>query len=172
MIQERLVRLRQTMQELNVDTFMVTQPENRRYLSGFTGSAGVLFITQEAALVATDFRYYEQVQKEAPLFELVKIEGKFEELLPRILERLGSRRVAFEGDHLTYDAFSTYRQSIREDIELVSTKDVVRWLRAVKEPEEIEAVLAEVKAKSLEKKRLLTEDEFREVVQQVLPGRI
>ncbi|GIU91735.1 MAG: 3-hydroxy-3-methylglutaryl-CoA lyase [Acidimicrobiia bacterium] len=40
------------------------------------------------------------------------------------------------------------------------------------ETKEIEAVLAEVKAKSLEKKRLLTEDEFREVVQQVLPGRI
>jgi len=140
MIPERLARLRQKMQELGVDTFMVTQPENRRYLSGFTGSAGVLFITQEAALIATDFRYYEQSRQEAPLFELVKIEGKFEGLLPRILERLGSRRVAFEGDHLTYDAYTTYRQAIPEQIELVSTKDVVRWLRAVKEPEEIAAI--------------------------------
>ncbi len=140
MIPERLARLRQKMQELGVDTFMVTQPENRRYLSGFTGSAGVLFITQEAALIATDFRYYEQSQQEAPLFELVKIEGKFEELLPHILERLGSHKVAFEGDHLTYDAYSTYRQAVPEQIALISTKDVVRWLRAVKEPEEIEAI--------------------------------
>ncbi|MGC8827037.1 MAG: M24 family metallopeptidase [Anaerolineae bacterium] len=140
MIPDRLARLRQKMQELGVDTFMVTQPENRRYLSGFTGSAGVLFITQKASLIAADFRYYEQSQQEAPLFELVKIEDKFEELLPRVLERLGSRKVAFEGDHLTYDAYSTYRQAIPEQIELVSTKDVVRWLRAVKEPEEIATI--------------------------------
>ena len=37
----RLAKLRDRFDELGVDALLVTQPQNRRYLSGFTGSAGV-----------------------------------------------------------------------------------------------------------------------------------
>ena len=42
MVEERLRRLRQILAEQQLDAIVVTQPENRRYLSGFTGSAGAL----------------------------------------------------------------------------------------------------------------------------------
>jgi isopropylmalate/homocitrate/citramalate synthase len=40
------------------------------------------------------------------------------------------------------------------------------------ETKEIEAILAEVKGKSLAKKGLLTEDEFLDIVRDILPGRV
>ena len=52
----RVERLREAIAQQSLDALIVTQPQNRRYLSGFTGSAGVLVVSQDAALLATDFK--------------------------------------------------------------------------------------------------------------------
>ena len=62
---QRLDSLRQIMAREDLDALLVSQPENRRYLSGFTGSAGVLLISQDRALLVTDSRYYEQALMQA-----------------------------------------------------------------------------------------------------------
>ena len=41
----KLERLRQKLQEEELDTMLVSSAENRRYMSGFTGSSGYLLIT-------------------------------------------------------------------------------------------------------------------------------
>src|SRR5687768_5964932 len=60
---------------LPVDAILVTNGDNRRYLSGFTGSAGMLLLTAGAARLLTDFRYVEQATIQAPDFEIVKLDG-------------------------------------------------------------------------------------------------
>ena len=45
----RLERLRTKLSESDLDAFFVSSPENRRYLSGFSGSAGFLIIGKDAA---------------------------------------------------------------------------------------------------------------------------
>ena len=72
----RLTKLRAILPEHDIDAILISQPQNRRYLSGFTGSAGWLVITAERAVMATDFRYYEQVGREAPGFELARIQTR------------------------------------------------------------------------------------------------
>ncbi len=82
---------------------LVLIEENRRYLSGFTGqdtqfdeSAGVLLITADRLILATDSRYELQARREAPAYKTVCYpEGLIKEL-PRLLRRLGSCRVGFE----------------------------------------------------------------------------
>jgi len=142
---DRLARLRRQMTELSVDTFMITQPENRRYLSGFTGSNGVAFITQSESKLATDFRYFEQVKQQCPGFTLVEVKGGFQAALAPILGGLGARRVAFESDDVTYDLYQTLAGGLPAGVELVPTKDVTRWLRAIKEPGEIAALERAIK---------------------------
>ena len=44
---ERLRRVRERLAPLAVDALLVTTPSNRRWISGFTGSAGVLLISAE-----------------------------------------------------------------------------------------------------------------------------
>jgi len=140
MSDSRLTALRAKMRDLDVDTFMVSQPENRRYVSGFTGSAGIAFVTEDSAKLATDFRYYEQVKLQAPGFELIELKGPAEAMLPEILNDLQARRVAFESDVVTYDLYQTFAGVMPEGVELIPIKEVLYWLRAVKDASEIESL--------------------------------
>ena len=63
----RLDRLRDAFDAHEIDALVVTTLANVRYLTGFSGSAGVLTVTRDAALLTTDGRYRtqsaEQVEK-------------------------------------------------------------------------------------------------------------
>jgi len=61
-VTQRLQKLRQKLVEHELDAILISQPENLRYLSGFTGSAGALLISPDSAMLATDFRYLEQAR--------------------------------------------------------------------------------------------------------------
>jgi Xaa-Pro aminopeptidase len=71
-IQARLTAVRAKLSEWQVEGILISSPENRRWLSGFTGSSGYLLVTAVHALLATDFRYYEQAEQQAPAFTLFK----------------------------------------------------------------------------------------------------
>ncbi len=135
----RLTKLRAVLAKHDLDAVLISQPENRRYLSGFTGSAGWLILSAERAVLATDFRYYEQVGREAAGFELAKVEGKFSDLLPGLQADLGVRRLGFESQHLSVDQHSSWREATGT-VEWVPLKDVVEQIRAVKDEAEIEAM--------------------------------
>jgi len=156
----RLAKLREALAAEGLDAILITQPENRRYLSGFTGSAGVLLISQDQAILATDFRYYEQVERQAPDFRLAKIKDKFEPLLPELVHELGAKRVGFESAHLTVDQHQEW-QKVAEDFELVPTKELVERIRAVKDEDELD---------KLRRAIALTDEAFAHIVSFIEPG--
>jgi Xaa-Pro aminopeptidase len=156
----RLTKLRAVLPEHNVDAILVSQPENRRYLSGFTGSAGWLIITAERAAIATDFRYYEQVAREAPGFELAKIQSRFSDLLPEVLADLGVRRLGFESQHLTVEQLNTLGKAV-EDVEWLPLEGAVEKIRAVKDEAEISA---------LRRSAALTDEAFAHLLEVIEPG--
>ncbi len=141
----RLTKLRETLTTEGLDAILITQPENRRYLSGFTGSTGVLLISQEQAVLATDFRYYEQVEMQAPDFRLAKVTGKFKMLLTELVQQVGAKRVGFESAHLTVDQLQQW-QEVAEDavstseFDLAPTKELVEKIRAIKDEDELSKI--------------------------------
>ncbi len=56
----RLDRLRAAFGDHEIDALVVTTLANVRYLTGFAGSAGVLTVTRDTALLTTDGRYRTQ----------------------------------------------------------------------------------------------------------------
>jgi Xaa-Pro aminopeptidase len=156
----RLTRLRERLAEQGVDALLVSQPENRRYLSGFTGSAGVLLITAERALIATDFRYYEQAGIEAPLFELVKVVSTFVEVLPEMLARQPVARLGFEADHATFADVQAWMAAAPE-VEWVPIRELVLELRSVKDAVEIDALREAIR---------LTDEALAVALAQARPG--
>jgi Xaa-Pro aminopeptidase len=132
----RVELLRGRLQSAGLDGLLVSQPENRRYLSGFTGSAGWLLISAEQAMLATDFRYYEQATLESPLFELVKLGSGLPQSLAGTLQRTSIRRLGFESDHATFNDVQAWSKSA-PSYEWVPVQGVVEGLRAVKDPEEV-----------------------------------
>ena len=144
-VANRLQRLRGELQAHQMDAILVSNPENRRYLSGFTGSAGYLVITQVDAVLATDSRYIEQAGKQAAGFRIERISGG-PGWLPTVATQLGVRRLGFESENLTVAAHSAFKKAIGEaddsgTPELVSTVGLAERLRASKDDEEM-ALLA------------------------------
>jgi Xaa-Pro aminopeptidase len=135
----RLARLRDTLPALGVDALLVTQPENRRYLSGFTGSAGWLIVSPDRAVLLTDSRYWEQVGREAPDWELARLTGVPFPVLAEQLQAAGAGRVGLESQHVTVDLLANLGKEL-PGVEWVPLKDTVEALRAVKDEAEIAAV--------------------------------
>jgi Xaa-Pro aminopeptidase len=142
-VNKRLKNLRAKLAGKGFDAILVTQSENRRYLSGFHGTAGYLIISQKKAILATDFRYTEQAATEAPDFEIMRITGNLADWFPGLAQDLAVKTLGFEGGDVTYDLHSRLRDVLRKKrvtLKLVAVNNIVETLRAVKEPGEIELI--------------------------------
>jgi len=142
-IKDRQQRLRQGLAEKEIDAIFISQPENRRYLSGFDGSSGYLLITPGDTILATDFRYIEQAKRQAPDYKIFPIEGDIGNWFPKLVGEVNLKRLGFEAGHIT---FAMYRQlsDIVDELEgrlrLVPLEGMVESLRVIKEAEEIELI--------------------------------
>ena len=139
-IQTRLEKLRQKLAQSELDVLLVSTPENRRYLAGFTGSAGYLLISPQNALLATDFRYVEQATSQAPDFRVHRI-GSGYDWFPRLLAELDTRRVGFESQHLSVAQYKQLTDALQaadgSGPSLMATSGIVEGLRAAKDTEEM-----------------------------------
>ena len=141
---KRLERLRQLLEHQELDALLVSQSENRRYLSGFTGSSGWLLISQNHAFLAVDFRYIEQAKREALDFEIAHIKGDLPTWLPELISELRLKKVGFEADHIpfiVYDRLCNAINNNNHQFQLMPTTDLVQSLRAVKEAGELEYIV-------------------------------
>lgn len=132
----RLQKLRGVLAERQLDGIIISKPENRAYLSGFTGTAGWLLITPDRACLVTDFRYAQQAQSQAPAFEVLKPDNSAEGLIAGICDEQGVKRLGFEGDYLTVDAYNGLIQ-VHAGRELVSCAGLVERLRLIKDEAEV-----------------------------------
>lgn len=142
-LERRLKLLRNRLAEKNCEAVLISQPENRYYLSGFDGTSGFLLITKEHNILATDFRYMEQAEKQASGFEIIQTEGRLEEWLPDLIGRLSAKNIGFESVHLNYSIYnrlSNILSTLKPEISLVPLYGLVDSQRAVKEPEEVELI--------------------------------
>ncbi len=165
-MKERIKRLRASLAEREIDGALISNAENRRYLSGFTGSAGYLLITQDDAVIATDFRYYEQSATQAPDYQLHKQVTGFDKWVPPLFAGLSGKKIAFEAADLSVSTHGQFRKALTslaeaEQPQLVPTTNLVEGLRVYKEPGEIEA---------LQKAVDLGDAAFTSVAERVEPG--
>ena len=135
MIEQRLTRLYAMMDTGGVDGIIVTKPENRHYFSGFTGSAGVLLISRQTQKVLTDFRYIEQANHQAPLYQVVRHGASLFETLAEHCRDMGMVRVGFESDFVTWEFYQKLAERLT-DIELRPV--TLDALRMVKDQSELE----------------------------------
>ncbi len=161
---KRLQRLRGKFAEKEIDSVFITQAENRRYLSGFDGTAGYLFITEKQAVLATDFRYTEQAAAEAPDFEILHIGGSIADWFPGLVRDAGVKRIGFESGDVTFAFHLLLNVAFKKKkvpVKLVPVSGLVESLRAVKEPGEIALI---------EKAAAITDDAYEAVEAKIIPG--
>ena len=137
--QDRCNSIRQTFEDWEVDALLISSPQNRRWLSGFTGSAGKLLITQDKALLATDFRYFEQATAQATDFELFK-HRRTPEDDNALFTTFGTKRIGIEAQHITLDIHSQLQKI--EGVTWVPLAETAEPLRQIKTSAEIATIRA------------------------------
>ena len=136
----RMQELRTSVADRGLDGILVCQPENRRYLSGFTGSSGWLLISTKEAVMATDFRYVEQARAESPDFTVVQTKRELSDWFPGLVSDLGLQKLGFEADFVSFDNHQKLNEAMKTaqiGLEFIPANGLVEGLRAVKEPEEL-----------------------------------
>lgn len=170
-MEKRVERIRLGLKRRKLDAILVTQPENRRYLSGYTAvdhsineSAGVLLISAKGEpCLLTDSRFQLQAEKEAAGF-IVKLypRGLFS-LLRSLLSKRKIRRLAFESHYFLHSTSRTLEAMAGKlKVELVGLIGFVEEQRLIKSAEELAGI---------ERAVLLNEEVFQEVYRTLRPGR-
>jgi Xaa-Pro aminopeptidase len=139
-VKERIHRLISSYGELGIDALLVTKPQNVRYLTGFTGSAGICLVRQDGSGVfVTDPRYDVQAADEVEGFEVVVTrDSALKEVGRRALnEGIGS--LGIEGAHMTVLSGNQLAE-IAPNVSLVATDRAIENVRSVKEGSEIDLI--------------------------------
>jgi Xaa-Pro aminopeptidase len=144
-----------------LDGLLVTHLPNIRYLTGFTGSAALLLVRADDALLVTDFRYATQAPQEVGESARVEIDqaSVWQRLLQHLAE-LPPGSLGIEAHALTVRDAERLGGAGRG--RTVTTADLVERLRAVKDPGELAAIRSAA---------VLAQDALVEVLPSVRIGR-
>jgi Xaa-Pro aminopeptidase len=135
---ERAAGLRAIMEQEELGALLVFGLKNIRYLTGFSGTAGVLLALPDELILISDFRYRLRAREEAPGARFVEVNDHLKDHLPGLLQDAAGT-VGVEDSHLTVQTWRRLEEGLQgRDHRFVNGR--VERLRMVKSPEEIEAL--------------------------------
>jgi Xaa-Pro aminopeptidase len=143
-IPDRAPRLRERIAEAGCEALLVTRMANIRYLTGFTGSAGVLVVQPDELVLVTDGRYRDQAEDQlaaAGVEAEVRMAGtNAQSVLSCALSSV--QRLGLEATDVTWAAQRRYAEEGFPWAELIATDGLVEGLRAVKDEGEVSRIEA------------------------------
>lgn len=134
----RADRLAALLEERELDSLLVTNLVNVRYLTGFTGTNGACVVARGERFFLTDSRYVEQAKQQVAGFEQLEASR---ELVGELAARL-TGRAGFDDAHVSVKAHASLSSKAPEGIELVAAGGLVEQLRAIKDDGELRAIRA------------------------------
>jgi Xaa-Pro aminopeptidase len=155
-------QIRESVRRRNLHALAITHPANIRYLSGFTGSSGVLLASQVDSVLFTDGRYTAQARAEVNGAKVVIARGS---VLAALANWLGShksiREVGFEAEHLSVAMQASIRKELPGRVRMRASMGLVENLRIIKEPAELDRIRDSV---------LLASRVFNKTLESIKPG--
>ncbi len=170
MYQQRIIKLQAALRRRKLDAILITEPHNRRYLSGYTAAdhgiqetSGVLLICRTGRpLLLTDSRFVLQAGEEAADYEVELYPRGLQARLKSLLPGLGITRLGFESHYFLHSAATRLAKTAAAvNCETVPLTGVVERMRVIKSEEEIAV---------LKKSVLLNERVFQLVYNTIEPG--
>lgn len=109
MLESRALGAREQLREGCLDAILFCSLPNLRYLTGFSGTDGVVVLTASAVYFLCDSRYTTQARSQVAATEVREYKVKLDGVLG-LLRELGARHVGFEADILPYAVWETFQQ--------------------------------------------------------------
>ena len=112
---------------------LIHRPENIRWLTGYTGE-GCAFISTDAQVIVTDFRYVEQAGRQAPECDCVRTGNGVSEAkaVAALCEKHGVKAMCVETDFLTHDEFVALSEAL-SGVALSPLAQLPQELRLIKD---------------------------------------
>jgi Xaa-Pro aminopeptidase len=158
----RIDRIKKYLKQNNLDAAYIYYPldtgnflPNVRYLTGFSGSSGAVFVTPKASYFITDFRYKDQSSKEVKGSKVVVSSKNPISTLADIKEaKTKNLRLGIEAHRLTVAQKSQLAETLPDAI-LVDTTDMVEDLMVCKDKSEIDNIKKAVEISDTAFERIL-----------------
>jgi Xaa-Pro aminopeptidase len=137
----RLARLAEFRTRQGLDALVISSAVNIRYLTGFSGSSGLLVSASGGESVVTDGRYESFVRESMrsgamAVVDLVRVETRYDLALGAHLGRLRPKRVGFEAEHVTVATLRHWQEAATPG-EWVETSRAVERMRLIKDDAEL-----------------------------------
>lgn len=159
MLESRALGAQQLVGTGDLDAILFAGLPNIRYLTGFSGTDGVVVVTASAVYFLCDSRYTTQARAQVAATEVREYKVKLDGVLA-LLRELGVRRVGFEADLLPYAVYEAFQQK-GEGISWVPLTRRLASLRGRKDATELEL---------LEQAARLNAEAFAEILPLIRPG--
>lgn len=131
---ERLARL---VADRGLDLLLVTDPVDVRWVTGFSGSAGLAVVGAARRSFVTDFRYVTQAAEQVPGYDRETCDRELFDALPRVVA--AGATVGFDDADITVKQRGRLAELLPE-AELVAAGGLVKDLRAVKDADELQMI--------------------------------
>ena len=163
---DKLAQFAKKLKEDKLDSFIVTNPINIFYLSGFRG---VSTTEREATLVVSQYRttlvtarlYQHESRKLSSKKLSIQITSEKNQMLKTLQKLLkGTKRVGFEENDLKYGEFKKFKNTLSQ-IKLIPCNNLIEDLRIIKTEKEIARI---------EKAQLLSQKAFEDLVKTIKIG--
>ncbi len=143
-----------------VDALLVSSPASVRYLTGYTGSNGLVLVTPSDSHFFTDPRYATDSKANIDCVVHICKKGLYEEAAA-VAKRKHIQKLGFEPGWMNVEPFERLKNKLGSGVKLVAVSGLVEDLRAVKSPSEIAKIRAAVQANSAA---------YTKTLQRVRPG--
>jgi Xaa-Pro aminopeptidase len=124
----RIDTARKRIKRLELDGILITNPKNIYYLTGFTGDAGLFYITPRKAIFITDYRFEGLAEKEIKDADVVFTRKGYFNCAKQMIE---GKAIGFE-DIMPYRSFQDLKKEFR-GIRLKPVENFVGNMRRVKD---------------------------------------
>ncbi len=148
-IMNKIKTVQTRLKRRKIDAILISQPENRFYLSGFSAgdhniseSSGFLLIPKKGTpLLLTDFRYQIQAEQEAGKFEIIIYKRGLFNTLKELLGSHGVKSLAFESHYFLYDHAKTLQNLCHDlNVTLTPLANLIEKLRVIKSSNELNLI--------------------------------
>jgi Xaa-Pro aminopeptidase len=154
-------KVQEILQKQSIDAVLISNGNNMRYISGFAGATGYVYISDKRHAVITDFRYTIQAEMEAEGYEVITIgNGGYEEAINDILRSDRVDRLGFEAEEMLFANYHRLKEKL--DVkEMVPLGHEITRLRRIKTPKELEFI---------KKAEAIGDQVFTEILSFIKPG--
>jgi len=139
MFKERLSSVRGPIKKLGAQAFLLTNPADYFYLTGFTGDESAVMLTPRDVYIISDRRFEEQIKHECPWARTYMRRGLLNAEIAKACADLKVRKLAVQSENLTL-ADKAEIERLAKPVKTVATPAVVRGLRKLKDATEVAAM--------------------------------